>query len=243
MSGTFKDKGIVIKEYNTGEWDKNLVLLLADRGKVTVYAKGARNPKSKFHTSSQLFAWSEFVIFEGNGFLSLAQCSLLDTFYYLRLDFERLCCGTHMLELIDKMILPGMLCKNQLKLLFLSLKAMEKSENPRLVLIMFEFKFFQMEGFSPMLDLCSVCKKPAGSQGLFCGAGMVCGSCGRAYPEKASLSEAGLYAVKYILKTEGQKLFAFSLKKEDVDTLMYALSLFRREHLDFEPKSLSLLDG
>ena len=215
VAGTFKDKGLVIRDFPAGERDKRLTLLLFDRGRTTVFAKGAGNPKSKFHSCAQVFAFSEFLFFEGPGFLTISQCELTENFFGVRRDFERLCLASHVLEMADRMILPGMPCQNELRLIYMALTKLAVSDiPPRLAAAIFEFKFLQMEGFlgSPK-DLPDV-----------------------------SLSSAAAYAISYILESDLKDIFLFTLSAGATKELWSALDLFRREILDSPPKSLELLN-
>jgi DNA repair protein RecO (recombination protein O) len=213
VAGTFKDKGLVIKEYPAGERDKRLTLLLFDRGRVTLFAKGACGPKSKFHACSQVFAFSDLVFYEGAGFLSVAQCELNNNFFGLREDFERLCLAGHALEMAERMILPGMSCQNELRLIYLTLsRLMDMDYPPRLVAAVFELKFLQLGGF---ID--------------------------KTLPEVDFTSSAAK-AVAWVLEHDIKDIFAFKLGEPARIEISDVLGVFRRGILDSPSKSLELLD-
>ena len=213
MAGTFKDKGLVIKEYPAGEKDKRLLLLLFDRGRQTAYARGAGNPNSKFHACAQTFAFSEFVFYEGAGFLSVTQCEIHKNFYGLREDFERFCLAGHVLEMADRMIMPGISCQNELRLIYLSLMKLSQPDYPpRLAAAVFELKFLQLGGF-----------------------------CDKTLPD-ITLSGAAAKAVSWVLEKDIKDIFSFKLGELALGELAAGLDVFRRGVLDSPPKCLELLD-
>ena len=240
VAGTFKDKGLVIREHPAGERDKRLTLILLGRGRATVFAKGAGSPKSKFHACAQIFAFSDFVFYEGAGYLSVSQCELVQNFFGVRRDFERLCLASHVLELADKMILPDQPCHRELRIIYQTLLKLSGEEYPpRLAAAVFEFKLFQIGGFSPVTGRCFSCNKGMEKGGFFTYSGMVCENCVK--DPVTNLSAAAAKALAYILESEPKDLFSFTLAPGPTAELWQALDLFRRQILDSPPKSLEML--
>ncbi|MEG1895303.1 MAG: DNA repair protein RecO, partial [Oscillospiraceae bacterium] len=58
--------GIVLREIRTKESDKIITVLTKELGVVSIYAKGAMRLKNKFHSSTGLFTYSEFTIYESH---------------------------------------------------------------------------------------------------------------------------------------------------------------------------------
>ncbi|MCL1996625.1 MAG: DNA repair protein RecO [Defluviitaleaceae bacterium] len=155
-SNTIKARGIIIKETAVGETDKYLTIFTKDTGKLIVRARGAKNAKSKYLTA-QLFAYCDFVLYQGRGFYSLTQVELIESFYNLRLDYERLMLAYDIISLVDKYIPTGHIeLQESQDILLLVLKAIskltKKTAVPELVVIVFQLKFLQITGFAPNIS-------------------------------------------------------------------------------------------
>lgn len=239
---TFKDRGIVIKQTQVGESDKLVTLLLKEHGKITVSAKGASKQKSKLVPATQPFAYCDYVIFQGNGFLSIAQGDLIESFYCVRNDFTRFCYGSLFLEMTDKMIFAQMPAKKVLFLLIKSLQALSKDIlPPKLVNVIFQFKFLQIEGLSPITSECSVCGETEMSEKYFGGNGIMCRRCISSSDKHIKLSEPAIQAIDYILVTQTMELFNFSVSESVLTELEKANDIFRQINVDFHFKSLELM--
>lgn len=236
---TFRDKGLVLREHPAGERDKRLGLILLDRGRVTAFAKGAAAPASKFHASAQTFAFSEFMFYEGPNYLTVAGCELVEGFHGVRRDFERLCLASHVLELADRMLLENVACQDELRLIYLALGKLAGDYPPWLAAVVFELKLYQLAGFSPVSGRCHACEKPLRG-GFFTYSGLTCDACAKNLPA-VPVSPAAAHAISHILEADLKHLFAFTVAHDAVIEMVKALDLFRRQILDYPPKSLSLL--
>ena len=102
---TIKARGLVLREYEAGESDKRLLLLCKEHGRMMIYARGARKPKSKFMAAAQLFTYADYVITVGRGFHALAQAQVIESFYGLRTDYDRLTAAHLLAEVCEKTLL------------------------------------------------------------------------------------------------------------------------------------------
>ncbi len=155
--GTVKLQGIVIGERIQGESNKQIVVLAKGVGRVLLSARGARKAKSKLLAAAQLFCYADFVAYEGRGFYSVTQAELLNSFYALRTDMEKLAEAVYLAELTDRTCPEGTEQDEILALLYYALTVMEKGIlPPQMVSRIFELKLLQISGFFAP-PVCAVC--------------------------------------------------------------------------------------
>ena len=140
-----KDIGVILREYQTGESNKRLVLLTDAHGKIVVHSRGARKAGSKL--SANLFCCHEFIIFDGGSFLSLNQIAPMHSFAAVADDFDAYCAACSFLEIIDKVMMPSMESSVVLRLLLRALAELTAGRPPNMVFAVFMLKFLQKEGF------------------------------------------------------------------------------------------------
>ena len=58
--------GMVLKTAPAGEYDRRIVLLTREQGKVTAFVRGARRPKSALQAATDLFCFGKFEAYDKN---------------------------------------------------------------------------------------------------------------------------------------------------------------------------------
>jgi DNA repair protein RecO (recombination protein O) len=236
---TFKARGIVLKEYEAGESDKRLVLLCKEHGRLTVYAKGARKPKSKFLAAAQLFTYADFVLASGRQFLSVTQADVIQSFYAVRADYDRLCHAHLLTEICEKTILEDISCDALLLLLLKSLMHLNKPAGlPHAqIAAVFLFRFFMCYGITPQARVCCVCNADLTADLYFCAEGLACKACAAATPHRIPIESAAAAALRYILESDLPASFMFKTTDAILQRLNQASRLYWRSHFDWKLKS------
>lgn len=229
-------RGIVIQENQNGESSKRILVLAKGIGRVSLSARGAKNTKSKLLSGTQLFSYCDFMAYEGRGFYSLTQADLLESFYDIRMDMEKLAEAVYLTELVEKTCPAGMEQDETLKLLLYALTMLEKTEMfPRLISRIFEVKYLQLSGLLSEGG-CMVCGE--GNEPLFfhenrgeflCRAHCIGG--------EIPLLRGTQKAIHYISQREGRSIFSFTLSEEVLLQLDGILRRYLEIHMGIRLKS------
>ena len=115
--------GMIIKAVPIGEYDRRLVLLTKEKGKITAFVRGARKPNSRFVAATNLFCFGTFKLYAGRDAYNLADAEISNYFEELRMDFEGAYYGMYFLEIADYYTRENNDEREMLKLLYQSLKA------------------------------------------------------------------------------------------------------------------------
>lgn len=176
--------GVVIRFANYRDHDRMLTLLSPEHGKLEVLSRGCRRPKSALLPASELFVHGEFVLFHSNDRHTLTSCAIVDTFYPLRLDHERLTCASYMLGLCQAAVQPGENAEELYRLLLKGLYhlAYYPEEPPLSATAAFVLLFADAIGYRPRMNHCAQCRAALNTMedGLLDirSGGLVCPDCG-----------------------------------------------------------------
>lgn len=231
---TEKLKGLVLKEYQSGESSKRIVVLTGEKGTITLSVKGGKNTKSKYLAATQMFCYSEFVVYEGKGFNSVTSAEVIESFYNLRNDIGKLSYSAYIMELLEKTVFEGMQSEDLLTLALKTLWVIAKTDIDILLAVsIFEIKYLQINGFFGQGDKCGSCGSGIENEFFFSTSdgGIICGNCKNNSARVFTLLEGAYIAINYVLKSNGNKLFSFKVSDEVRGQLRLILEDYMAEHI------------
>ncbi len=203
--------GIVLKEDSIGEYDKRIVILTKERGKIAAFARGAKRQNNRFMAACAPFVFGTFSLFEGRSSYSLQNVSVDNYFEGLRKDYVAACYGMYFLELCDYCTRENNDEKEVLKLLYQSLRALGHAGlDKKLVQSVFELRLLVINGEFP--------GAPAGDY-----------------------EAGTLYALRFIAVTPIERLYTFTVRESVLSELAHISAAYRREYLPGQFKSLEVL--
>ena len=207
-----KTPALVLGSYHFGESDKRVILLTREAGKRTAIAKGGARVKSKFGARILPLCHIDTLIAPGRNLDILTQCETIDLYPKIHTVPARLEVGLRMAEFLQQAVPTGSPIPHIYQLFLEFVEALKGSSAPHLLSSAFLIQFLEMEGLSPRLDQCAVCKKSMqrppkkiafGSQE----GGILCRSCADARPDAAILP---YLCIEDIIRWKTQKLQEFS---------------------------------
>ena len=230
--------GLVLRAADSKEADKILTVLTADRGKLTVIAKGARSRRSRIAAACQLLAYSEMTLSESHGWQYLVEASTAVLFDPLRRDVELLALASYFAELAEAAVYEDLPAPEILSLLLNALYALgDLGRDPALVKAAFELRLAAAAGFAPLTEPCGYCGAlPPENPALDIANGEVC--CGACCRDALPLGADGLAALTYILGCDARRLYSFTLGAEALERLGRAAERYAAVHLEKECRTL-----
>ena len=206
-------KGLIIKVEPIDEYDRRIVMLTDDRGKISAFARGARKSNSKLVAGTNLFCFGEFALFRGRNSYSVNDVKVSNYFAFMREDFVSAYYGMYFAEIADYYCHENLDDKPMLTLMYQTLRALESEKfDNRLVRAVFEIKAVALQGEFPGV------------------------MANKKYKDDT------LFALDYILNTVPEKLYKFTVKDEILMQLIEIGSDTVRKCIDMPIKSAEVLN-
>lgn len=246
MSDLVTVQAVVLSAMPVGEADKRLVLLTRERGKISVFAKGARRPNSPFMAAANPFVFGAFTLYEGRTSYNLNQVSVSHHFVELASRQSGVYYGFYFLEIADYFGREGTDEKDMMNLLYVSLKALLNPGIPNeLIRSAFEFRTLVIQGECPEIFQCVECGEEREEQLVFfshSSHGVLCRQCALQSRDAFRISPAVLYTLRFIALSELGKLYTFAVKEEVLEELRTLVNVYFSKNTDRTFKSLGILE-
>ncbi len=196
------------------DYDRRLVILTKERGKITAFAKGARRPNSRMMAATNPFSFGTFKLYEGKTAYNLIEVEISHYFEELRIDFEGAYLGMYFLEYASYYTRENNDELQMLKLLFQSIRAIIKPTIDNcLVRVIYEIKALVVNGEFPGI------------------------------PNDRKLSDTAVYAVDFIVHTPVEHLYTFTVKASVLAELQELSDFYRKRYIDKTFKSLEMVEN
>ncbi|WP_238483762.1 DNA repair protein RecO [Anaerosporobacter faecicola] len=235
---------MVLAAMPVGEYDKRIVLLTKERGKITAFAKGARKQNSALLACSQPFTFGQFSIYEGRNSYSINHCDVQNYFVELREQLEAVTYGMYFCEFADYLTRENVDESGILKLLYQSLRALSKGTIPYdLIRAIFELKMLALNGEAVQVFECVKCGKKEKLNALSLSyGGLLCADCNNKEQKVLYLQDSTIYAMQYIISSTIEKLYTFTVSETVLGELRYCMKHYLSLFIDKEFKTIEMLD-
>ncbi len=223
--------GLVVREIMHGENDKLLVVLTKETGRLLVCAKGARSIKNRHFAAVQLFSYSEFVLRARGEYLYVSDSTLLEAFFPIRRDLDKLAAATYFCDVAAELGVEGEENDPLVSLTLNCLYALANLDYPiKKVKGAFELRCAVVEGLCPDLSACGRCGVTENAPFYLdvMNGRLLCGDCRR-----------------YVLHTpgmldEGVSVIHIPVSPAVLDAMRFTVSASEKRFLSFrlDPKEL-----
>lgn len=206
--------GMVIKSEPIGEYDRRVVILTREIGKISAFARYARKQNSKLMAPTNPFSFGQFKLYAGRSSYSMSEADISNYFEALRQDYIGAYYGMYFMEICDYYARENTDERQLLKLLYQSLRALSSLQFPdKLVRYVFELKAIMINGeFNDNL-------------------------------QGKKMGQSFLYTIDYIMKTPVEKLYSFTVTEEVLEEMGCFCKELCAKSWDRTFKSLEILEN
>lgn len=249
--GNMKLSGIILEASTVKEFDKRLVILTKERGRITVFAHGAKRPKSPFLACTRPFTYAVFEVFASRDSYRLENVEGVKLFEGIAEELEKVYYGSYFCETAGFFSRENNDDSQLFKLLYVSLLALSGNKiEPQLIKTVFEWRSFYANGIGADIFSCSACRTKENLVGFdimrkkaYCPAclerAMELGTCSGELTVK--LSPAAFFALSYIATADIKKVFDFNVSQSVLEELSSLCERYMETVVDRPLKSLAAL--
>ena len=244
MSQTVTVTGMVLSAAPIGEYDKRVVLLTKEKGKISAFAKGARRQNSMLMGVTNPFTFGEFILYEGRTSYNIVQANIQNYFMELSSDLEGAYSGFYFLEFADYYAKEYNDETQMLKLLYQTLRAICSKKIPYdLIRCVFELKALVINGEYPDVFACTYCGcKEDGAVFSSRNHGIICSECRKIATDAIQMSPATLYTLQYVVSSSIEKLYTFTVSEEVLHEFQKIMKQYLGMYVEKRFKSLEILE-
>ncbi len=244
MSQSVTLTGMVLSSMPVGEYDRRIVILTRERGKITAFVRGARRPKSSMVATTNPFCFGEFEAYEGRSAYTVVKATISNFFQEISTDLVKTYYGCYFLEMAEYFAVENVDGTEQLKLLYQTLRALSVKSLPiRLVRSIYEIKSLVYYGIYPDFFTCTECGRKEQMRWFHTGKrGCICEKC-HPLAGAVRLEDSTFYALQYIVTSTVEKLYTFTVNDAVLLQLEQMAAYNMRIAVDKKFKSLQFIES
>jgi len=235
--------GIVLSAMPIGEFDRRIVLLTKERGKISAFAKGARRPNSPLTGVTRAFVFGTFQVYEGRTSYNIRQANITNYFESLLTDYDGVCYACYFAELADYYGRENLDASVMINLLYAAVRAVSNPNIPNeLIRYIYELRLIAINGENPDMFVCAGCGSEE-SLTVYSPShhSMFCSRCVANVGDGIRVSQSTVYTLQYILTSPLERLFTFTVSSDVLSELGRVMGAVCADTFDKNMKSLDML--
>jgi len=232
-------EALVLRSVKYKEADLILTVLTAERGLLTVTARGVRRKGSAMAAAVQLFSYVKMTLYGRHGHLYIKETEILELFAGLRNDIEDMALAGWFVELAGTLSAEEIPAAELHPLTLGALYALANGlREPALIKAAYEFRAMAESGYAPSLDGCAACGAEHPAEPLFDArnGSVYCRTCSSG-EDTQPLAAAALAAMRHAVTKDIRRFCAFAL--DDAEPFAHAAEAYLRTHLDAQFPALA----
>lgn len=252
--------GIILSAVPIGEYDRRVLILTRERGKISAFAKGAQRPKSALISAAQPFVTGAFHLIEGRSAYTMIRADVDNYFSEYRADAEKTFLGIYFCEITEYMTEEDNDERATLVLLYRALQALGHSGiGLALARVVFELKMLWIGGIGPQVSACVRCGDREGPFVLHVpSGGCLCRRCAGNFFDEAgrkemevrtqivatgyrNLEDSTWFALRFIAATPPKDLYSFAVSDTVLAELRAVSEDWYREYVGHEFRSAEMV--
>ncbi|WP_062198682.1 DNA repair protein RecO [Massilibacterium senegalense] len=238
-----KAEGIIIRTNDYGESHRIVTLYTRENGKVAVMARGARKPKSRLASGTQLFTYGYFLFTKSKGMKSLQQADAIDHFTSVMTDLTKTAYSAYIVELVDKLVDDETPNPYLFELLYQTLHYMDEGKDEEILTQLFEVKMLMVSGIRPVVDACVHCGNTEGEFHFSIReGGFICHRCFEFDPYRIQISQKTVRLLRLYYHFDLTRLGNISVSSETKKEIKYVLDEYFQAFSGVYLKSKRFLD-
>lgn len=236
--------GMVLSTTPVGEYDRRVVILTKEQGKISAFARGARKPNSPLVGAVNPFSFGEFTVYAGRNSYTIQTAKISNYFSELREDMIGAYYGFYFLDFANYYAKEANDEREMLKLLYQTLRALCNPNIPdQLIRYIFELRALCINGEGPQVFQCIVCgctDRPM----IFSvkKGGLICGECTGDVIDGVCLNQSTIYTMQYIESSNIEKLYTFVVNEKVMNELGWIMQRYADVYIGKNFKSLEILN-
>ncbi len=236
-------RGFVLRERFSGNSDKFIDVLTEKYGIIEICVKGARKITGKNLAPAMLFSYSEFCLSHRRNMYYIDSAEPIKNFYGITSDIDAFALASYITEILSYSALSLQDSPETMRLVLNTMHFLSSGERDiELLKAIFELRFMSENGFLPELTACKECAvyEPENMYFLVREGVLYCENCYIPVENRIALkiSRTVLRAVRYIMLSDFEKIFSFSLKNQSLQRLCELSELYISYQLDRHFKTL-----
>ena len=141
-----------------GEYDRRIVILSKELGKISAFAKGARRPNSHLIGVTRPFIFGTFECYRGRDSYTIFKAEVKNYFEELVSDLDSVWYGYYFAEIAEYYGKENLDAAQMLNLLYVSFKALTNKSIPNeLIRFIYELRMISVNGECPDFFTCRGC--------------------------------------------------------------------------------------